>query len=177
MEQIKENNINKTETFKEESIICKFNEIKRINRKGKRLLLECVNLKYNYDITWNNMYLQKGPFVFNGNINYQKFTDDYFSAVTVLGDVINKGIYLYDYKDIENNDSFNLVLEECLANYFALFGEYDHLLCNIQDFIDGGYAVEGYDKLIEVREAMNNIIAAINLSTWKNLSCCQSLKY
>ena len=76
---------------------------------------------------------------------------------------------------IENNDDFNLVLEECLANYFALFGEYDRLLCNIQDFIDGGHPVEGYDKLIEVREAMNNIITAINLSTWKNLSCCKAL--
>lgn len=172
---MKDNNVNKTETFKEDSITCKLNEIKRMNRKGKKLLLECVNLKYTYDITLNNIFSNKGPFVFNENINYQKFTDDYFDAVTMLGDVINKGIYLYDYNDIENNDDFNLVLEECLANYFALFGEYDRLLCNIQDFIDGGHPVEGYDKLIEVREAMNNIITAINLSTWKNLSCCKAL--
>lgn len=173
---MKENNVNKTETFKEDSIICKLNEIKKMNNKGKKLLLDCVNLKYNYDITWNNASSYKGPFVFNGNINYQKFTDDYFDAVTVLGDVINKGIYLYDYKDIENNDSFNIILEECLANYFALFEEYNHLLCNIKDLIDGGYVVEQADKLIEVRETMKNIITAINLSTWKNLSCCQSLK-
>lgn len=173
---MKENNVNKTETFKEDLIICKLNEIKKMNNKGKKLLLDCVNLKYNYDITWNNASSYKGPFVFNGNINYQKFTDDYFDAVTVLGDVINKGIYLYDYKDIENNDSFNIILEECLANYFALFEEYNHLLCNIKDLIDGGYVVEQADKLIEVRETMKNIITAINLSTWKNLSCCQSLK-
>ena len=173
---MKENNVNKTETFKEDSIICKLNEIKRMNRKGKKLLLECVNLKYSHDITWNNTFSHKGPFVFNENINYQKFTDDYIDAVTLLCDVINKGIYLYDYKDIETNDTFNLVLEECLANYFVLFGEYNHLLCNIKDFMDNGYTVEGYNKLIEVREAMNNIITAINLSTWKNLSCCKSLE-
>ena len=108
---MKDNNVNKTETFKEDSITCKLNEIKRMNRKGKKLLLECVNLKYTYDRTWNNIFSNKGPFVFNENINYQKFTDDYFDAVTMLGDVINKGIYLYDYNDIENNDDFNLVLD------------------------------------------------------------------
>ena len=52
--EIKENNVNKAEMFKEDSIICKMNEIKRMNRKGKNLLLQCVNLKYSYDITWNN---------------------------------------------------------------------------------------------------------------------------
>lgn len=173
--EIKENNVNKAEMFKEDSIICKMNEIKRMNRKGKNLLLQCVNLKYSYDITWNNANSYKGPFVFNENIDYQKFGDDYFEAATMLKEVITKGTYFYDYRDIVNNDDFNVALEECLANYFVLYAEYQNLLCNIQDFIDGGHPVEGYDKLIEVREAMNNIITAINLSTWKNLSCCKAL--
>lgn len=168
-----ESNVNKSEAFKEDSIICKLNEIKRMNRKGRKLLLECVNLKYNYDLSWTHISSFKGPFVTNGNIDYQKFNDDYFEAITTLEDVITKGIYLYDYKDIVDNKDFNLALEECLANYFALSEEYNHLLCNVEDHAEWGCPVEGHDKHFEIKDMMNNIIEIINLSTWKKLpGCC-----
>ena len=173
--EIKENNVNKAEMFKEDSIICKMNEIKRMNRKGKNLLLQCVNLKYSYDITWNNANSYKGPFVFNENIDYQKFGDDYFEATTMLKEVITKGTYFYDYRDIVNNDDFNVALEECLANYFVLYAEYQNLLCNIQDFTDAGCSIESSVNSSEIMDIMKNIITTINLSSWKNLSCCKSL--
>lgn len=175
MEKDIKKEISKEEEFKGDSIIIKLNEIKKINTKGKTLLFKCLNLKYNNDVQFNPLYHNIKPFVFNYNIGYVDFTDDYIKAVNSLEKFVVKCTYLYNYIDIVNNESFSSVLEECLANYFILYAEYCTLMCNIQDYADHNCIINEYDKSSEIKDIMLKVSQTINSSTWKNLPYCEYL--
>lgn len=173
MKIVSKNSLNKDKTIKEKPIASELNGVRTINEKIKKLLLNCVNLKYQWDITLNNSnsYLTK-PFVFS-NIDFVDFVDEYLKEISNLINILIKDIELFDYEDLKNNHDFVLTLKECLSNCFVLHEEYDHLSNNAEDFSDCGYPIEYSHNKSEINNLMNTIIETVVNSSWVN--CFDSL--
>lgn len=163
------------EILKEDSILWKKKEIKRISYKLRKLIVDCEKLKYNWDIRLNEISQLKVPFVFS-NIDIDEFTNTYYKAMVELYNVISTGVRLYELSDISSDDKFVSLLQECLSNCCVLNNEYNELLNNVGDHTDAGYNKAINPQESEVYRVIENIFKTLADSSWIELSCLSTIK-
>lgn len=167
--------LNKEEIYKEDSINYKLKGIESIDRKLEKLLSQCENLKYVWDIRLSNISKLRLPFVFD-KIDIQKFTNKYYEVMKELSILISSATYLYDYEDISNHKNFIMVLVKCLSKCRTLCNEYGEVLINIKDFSDAGSNIEHDSKKSDINKFMADIIKNLVKSSWTELEGLNELK-